>query len=40
MHDYTPQLDPFERLSRRFGRVAAEWMGVPSSRSPVRYQLP
>ncbi len=40
LHDYTPRLDPFERLSRQFGRVAAEWMGVSSSRSPVRYQLP
>lgn len=40
LHDYTPRLDPFERLSRQFGRVAAEWVGVPSSRSPVRYQLP
>ncbi|MCG6657843.1 signal peptide peptidase SppA [Halomonas campisalis] len=39
LHDYTPRLDPFERLSRRFGRVAAEWLGVPSSGSPVRYQL-
>jgi protease-4 len=39
LHDYTPRLDPFERLSRQFGRVAAEWAGVPSSRSPVRYQL-
>ncbi|WP_163559083.1 signal peptide peptidase SppA [Halomonas sp. NO4] len=40
LHDYTPRLDPFERLSRRFGRVAMEWLGVPSSHSPVRYQLP
>ena len=40
LHDYTPRLDPFERLTRQFGRVAAEWMGVPASRSPVRYQLP
>lgn len=40
LHDYTPRLDPFERLSRQFGQVAAEWIGVPSSRSPVRYQLP
>ena len=40
LHDYTPRLDPFERLTRRFGRVAAEWLGVPSSGSPVRYQLP
>lgn len=40
LHDYTPRLDPFERFSRQFGQVAAEWLGVPSSRSPVRYQLP
>lgn len=39
LHDYTPRLDPFERLSRQFGRVAMEWFGVPSSGSPVRYQL-
>ncbi|MFG6137517.1 signal peptide peptidase SppA [Halomonas sp. B23F22_10] len=37
--DYTPQLDPFERLARRFGRVAAEWVGVPQAASPLRYQL-
>ncbi|MCE8015669.1 signal peptide peptidase SppA [Halomonas sp. MCCC 1A17488] len=40
LHNYTPRLDPFERLSRQFGRVAAEWAGLPSSRAPVRYQLP
>ncbi|MGR4068839.1 signal peptide peptidase SppA [Halomonas sp. LR3S48] len=40
LHDYTPRLDPFERLSRQFGRVAAEWMGMSSSGAPVRYQLP
>ncbi|PMR75120.1 signal peptide peptidase SppA [Billgrantia endophytica] len=39
VHDYTPRLDPFERLTRQFGRVAAEWVGAPSSHSPVRYQL-
>jgi protease IV len=39
LHDYTPRLDPFERLSRQFGRVAMEWLGVPSSGSPVRYQV-
>ncbi|GHE22569.1 signal peptide peptidase SppA [Halomonas urumqiensis] len=39
VRDYTPSLDPFERLSRQFGRVAMEWMGVPSSSSPVRYEL-
>ncbi|MHB0776928.1 signal peptide peptidase SppA [Halomonas sp. WWR20] len=40
LRDYTPGLDPFERLSRQFGRVAAEWLGVPSVSSPLRYQLP
>jgi protease IV len=40
LHDYTPRLDPFERLTRQFGRVAAEWMGVGVGHSPVRYQLP
>ena len=40
LHDYTPRLDPFERLTRQFGRVAMEWLGAPSSHSPVRYQLP
>ncbi|MFC3283641.1 signal peptide peptidase SppA [Litchfieldella rifensis] len=39
LRDYTPPLDPFERLTRRFGRVAAEWMGIPSSQSPLRYQV-
>lgn len=38
--DYTPPLDPFERLSKQFGRVAAEWLGVPQAASPIRYQLP
>jgi protease-4 len=38
--DYTPQLDPFERLTRRFGRVAAEWVGLPRAASPLRYELP
>ncbi|GGX81375.1 hypothetical protein GCM10007160_05870 [Litchfieldella qijiaojingensis] len=38
LRDYTPPLDPFERLTRRFGRVTAEWLGIPSSQSPVRYQ--
>ncbi len=40
VEDYTPGLDPFERLSRQFGRVAAQWLGVPSTAAPVRYQLP
>lgn len=40
LRDYTPQLDPFERISRHFGRVAAEWLGAPGAQSPLRYQLP
>lgn len=40
VEDYTPGLDPFERLSRQFGHVAAQWLGLPSAASPVRYQLP
>lgn len=40
VRDYTPALDPFERFSRQFGMVAMEWLGVPSSSSPVRYELP
>ncbi len=40
LRDYTPRLDPFERFTRHFGRVAAEWAGLPSSHSPLRYQLP
>lgn len=39
LRDYTPRLDPFERLSRQFGRVAMEWLGLPRAESPVRYQL-
>lgn len=38
--DYTPGLDPLERLTRQFGRVAAQWLRLPSAASPVRYQLP
>ena len=37
--DYTPRLDPLERLSRRFGRIVAEWLGVPRADAPLRYQL-
>ncbi|MCK0714347.1 signal peptide peptidase SppA [Chromohalobacter sarecensis] len=39
LHDYTPALDPLSRLSRQLGRVAAEWAGVSSNASPVRYQV-
>lgn len=38
--DYTPALDPFERFSRQFGRVATEWLGLPQTASPLRYELP
>lgn len=38
--DYTPALGPLERLSRHFGRVAAEWLGLPQASSPVRYMMP
>lgn len=37
--DYTPGLDPLDRLSRRLGLIATEWLGLPSSVSPLRYQL-
>lgn len=37
--DYTPTLDPFQRLSKQFGRVAAQWLGIPSAQAPLRYQL-
>ncbi|MBB3330053.1 protease-4 [Halomonas campaniensis] len=40
VRDYTPRLDPFERFTRQFGRVAMEWLGVPRADSPLRYQLP
>ncbi|MBB3191576.1 signal peptide peptidase SppA [Halomonas cerina] len=39
VRDYTPSLDPLERLSRQFGRVAAEWLGLPRAVAPLRYQL-
>ncbi|WP_106477093.1 signal peptide peptidase SppA [Phytohalomonas tamaricis] len=40
--DYTPDIDPFEKLSRQFGRVAAEWLGLDTINhaSPLRYQAP
>ncbi|MCL7941134.1 signal peptide peptidase SppA [Halomonas sp. ATCH28] len=39
LRDYTPRLDPFERISRQFGRVAMEWLGLPRGESPLRYQV-
>ncbi|MFD2190155.1 signal peptide peptidase SppA [Pistricoccus aurantiacus] len=38
--DYTPRLDPFERISRGLGRVAFQWFGIPEASSPLRYQMP
>ncbi|SEM72383.1 signal peptide peptidase SppA [Halomonas caseinilytica] len=39
LQNYTPRLDPFERLSRLFGRVVASVLGLSSAETPVRYQL-
>ncbi|MBZ5486710.1 signal peptide peptidase SppA [Halomonas aquamarina] len=36
--DYTPRLDPFDRLTRRFTQMAADALGVSASNSPLRYQ--
>ncbi|WP_447553143.1 signal peptide peptidase SppA [Vreelandella sp. EE22] len=36
--DYTPRLDPFERLTRRFASATAELLGVESTHSPLRFQ--
>ncbi|RKR06357.1 protease-4 [Kushneria sinocarnis] len=39
--DFTPSVAPFEQLSRRFGQVAAHWLGLGElGGSPVRYQTP
>nr|WP_298057882.1 signal peptide peptidase SppA [uncultured Halomonas sp.] len=35
--DYTPSLDPFERLTRRFTQVVAEVLGVSSPNTPLRF---
>ncbi|MGP9685308.1 MULTISPECIES: signal peptide peptidase SppA [unclassified Halomonas] len=35
--DYTPSLDPFERLTRRFAQVAAEVLGVRAPSTPLRF---
>lgn len=36
--DYTPRLDPFDRLTRRFTQVAASVLGLQAPNSPLRYQ--
>ncbi|SDN22644.1 signal peptide peptidase SppA [Vreelandella arcis] len=38
--DYTPSLDPFDRLARRFTRTAVQLMGVDTSPSPLSFQSP
>lgn len=38
--DYTPRLDPFDRLTRRFTQTAAEVLGLESASSPLRLSLP
>ncbi|SER63682.1 protease-4 [Vreelandella subterranea] len=38
--NYTPSLDPFDRLTRRFTRTAAQLLGVDTSPSPLRFQSP
>ncbi|WP_447046206.1 signal peptide peptidase SppA [Vreelandella sp. H-I2] len=35
--DYTPSLDPFDRLTRRFSQVVAEVLGVSTPNTPLRY---
>ena len=37
--NYTPRLDPFERLTRRFTQAAAEVLGVHTSHAPIKFQV-
>lgn len=36
--DYTPSLDPFDRLTRRFTGAAAALLGIEVSHSPLRFE--
>ena len=36
--NYTPRLDPFERLTRRFTQAAAEVLGLHSGHAPIKLQ--
>ncbi|RUR32422.1 signal peptide peptidase SppA [Vreelandella andesensis] len=36
--NYTPSLDPFERLTRRFTQTAAEVLGLQRTQAPLRFQ--
>ncbi|KPQ20121.1 MULTISPECIES: signal peptide peptidase SppA [unclassified Halomonas] len=38
--NYTPSLDPFDRITRRFTQTAAQLLGVDTSPSPLRFQAP
>lgn len=35
--DYTPSLDPFDRLTRRFTQLAAEVLGISAPNTPLRF---
>lgn len=35
--DYTPSLDPFDRLTRRFTQVAADVLGISAPNTPLRF---
>ncbi|MDQ7727506.1 signal peptide peptidase SppA [Halomonas sp. SpR8] len=35
--DYTPSLDPFDRLTRRFTQVTAEVLGISAPNTPLRF---
>ncbi|WP_311063795.1 signal peptide peptidase SppA [Halomonas sp. DWK9] len=37
--NYTPRLDPFERLTRRFTQAATEVLGLQSSYAPLKFQV-
>lgn len=40
LKDYTPSLDPWSLVSNKLTSAAAHWLGLDSTASPVRYQLP
>jgi len=40
LQDYTPAQDPFDRVARQLGIVTSQWLGMPQTVSPLRYELP
>lgn len=38
--NYTPSLDPFDRLTRRFTQTAVQLLGIDASPSPLRFHSP